>query len=330
VSIGNSFRAGIIVAVAGLLLYSNGVALGQAAGLANATDPDRPAMTIFQAMILGVVEGLTEYLPVSSTGHLLMAERLMGIGDAGSSADGNQQRIKDAADAYTICIQAGAIIAVLGLYFRRVKQMVLGMMGKDPEGRRLLVNITAGFIPAAIIGLLFNKPIKALLFGPWPVVAAWFVGGVAILAVSWINHKKQRSVHQGLSLNGLTWRMALCIGFAQCIAMWPGVSRSLVTIVGGLLIGLSLPAAIEYSFLLGVVTLGAATAYDALKHGQIMLQTFDAVSIAVGLVFAFISAVASVKWMVSYLNRNGLAVFGYYRVVLALVTSAWIVASTNW
>jgi len=124
----------------------------------------------------------------------------------------------------------------------------------------------------------------------------------------------------------MTWRMALWIGFAQCIAMWPGVSRSLVTIVGGLLAGLSMSAAVEYSFLLGVVTLGSATAYDALKHGQLMLQTFDVLPIAIGLVFAFISAVVSVKWMVAYLNRHGLAVFGYYRVVLALTTGVWIAA----
>ena len=118
--------------------------------------------------------------------------------------------------------------------------------------------------------------------------------------------------------------MALVVGFAQCIAMWPGVSRSLVTIVGGLMVGLSLPAAVEYSFLLGVVTLGAATAYDALKQGQIMLQTFEVLPIAVGLLFAFISAVVSVKWMVAYLNRHGLAVFGYYRIAIALATSAWL------
>ena len=290
---------------------------------------DKSAMTVGQAVILGVVEGLTEYLPVSSTGHLLLAERLMGIGDAESAPAEERRRTKDAADAYAICIQAGAIIAVLGLYFRRVKQMLLGAAGKDPDGRRLLVNVAAGFLPAAVIGLLFNKPIKALLFGIWPVVAAWFVGGVAILAVSWVNRKQHRPVHQGLTLDDLTWRMALYIGFAQCIAMWPGVSRSLVTIVGGLLLGLSLPAAIEYSFLLGVVTLGAATGYDALKQGQLMLQTFDAVPIAVGLVFAFLSAVVSVKWMVSYLNRHGLAVFGYYRVVLALVTSVWIVMTAS-
>jgi undecaprenyl-diphosphatase len=114
---------------------------------------------------------------------------------------------------------------------------------------------------------------------------------------------------------------------AQCIAMWPGVSRSLVTIVGGILVGLSLPAAVEYSFLLGVVTLGAATAYDGLKHGQAMLQTFEPQALAIGLFFAFISAVISVKWMVAYLNRHGLAIFGYYRVVLAVLTA--VLLETN-
>ena len=212
-------------------------------------------MTVAQAMILGVVEGLTEYLPVSSTGHLLLAERLMGIGDSQSASAEEQQRTKDATDAYTICIQAGAIIAVLGLYFRRVRQMLRGLVGRDPAGNRLLVNVVAGFVPAAVIGLLFNKIIKAYLFGLWPVVAAWFVGGVAILAVSWHKRNHRGPVHEGLSLEELTWRMALIIGFAQCIAMWPGVSRSLVTIVGGLMVGLSLSAAVEYSFLLGVVTL---------------------------------------------------------------------------
>jgi len=273
---------------------------------------------------LGVVEGLTEYLPVSSTGHLLMAERLMGIGEAPSASTEEKQHIKSAVDAYTICIQAGAIIAVLGLYFRRVRQMLRGLAGKDPAGSRLLINVAAGFMPAAVIGLLFNKIIKTYLFGPWPVVAAWFVGGVAILAVGRTRRKRSRATAEGLPLGEMTWRMALVIGFAQCVAMWPGVSRSLVTIVGGLLMGLSMSAAVEYSFLLGVVTLGAATAYDALKQGQMMLATFDALPIAMGLLFAFIAAVASVKWMVSYLNRHGLAVFGYYRVALAFVTAAWL------
>jgi undecaprenyl-diphosphatase len=326
--LGKSVRANLTVSILLLLTCSAGAAIGDRNVSTTVAGQDTVAMTVGQAIILGIVEGLTEYLPVSSTGHLLLAERLMGIGESPSASAEDRQRTKDAADAYTICIQAGAIIAVLGLYFRRVRQMLKGLTGRDPNGSRLLVNVMAGFMPAAIIGLLFNKIIKAYLFGPWPVVAAWFVGGVAILAVSWRNRKNRRQAHEGLSLEDLTWRMALIIGFAQCIAMWPGVSRSLVTIVGGLMMGLSLSAAVEYSFLLGVVTLGAATAYDALKQGQIMLQTFEVLPIAIGLLFAFISAVVSVKWMVSYLNRHGLAVFGYYRVGLSLVTAVWIVTGT--
>ncbi|MDY0191794.1 MAG: undecaprenyl-diphosphate phosphatase [Desulfuromonas sp.] len=275
------------------------------------------AMTLGQAAVLGIVEGVTEYLPVSSTGHLLLAERAMNIGANEDS--------KEASDAYAICIQIGAILAVFGLYFRRVKQMVNGVLGRDDYGRQLLINVVVGFMPAAVIGLLFNKIIKLYLFGIWPVVAAWFVGGVAILVVSWRGAKKQHPAQGGLSILELSWRMALIIGFAQCIAMWPGVSRSLVTIVGGVLVGLSLSAAVEFSFLLGLVTLSAATAYDALKHGEVMLHTFDGWSLAVGVIFAFGAALISVKWMVAYLNRHGLAIFGYYRVAVALVVALLLV-----
>ena len=288
-------------------------AIARAGSGESATAPES-RMSLTQAAVLGVVEGVTEYLPVSSTGHLLLAQRLMGIGNAGDSD-------KEAADAYAICIQGGAIIAVLGLYWPRVAQMALGLIGKNPLGLRLLFGVMAGFLPAAVIGLAFNKTIKAYLFGPWPVVLAWLAGGVAILVVSW---RRQGSTAQdGRLLEQLTWKMALFIGLAQCIAMWPGVSRSLVTIVGGVLVGLSLPAAVEFSFLLGVVTLGAATCYDALKHGEVMLRTFPLEALAVGLLFAFASAVVSIKWMVAYLNRRGLAIFGYYRVAIGLL-SAWL------
>ena len=280
-----------------------------------------------QAMILGIVEGLTEYLPVSSTGHLLLTQRIMGIGEGTALSANERQREKEAADAYAICIQAGAIIAVLGLYFRRVRQMILGLFCRNPIGLRLLLAVGAGFLPAAVLALLFNKHIKEYLFGPWPVVAAWLVGGLAILFVSLRNRTKEKGAI-GQSLEEITWKMALVIGFAQCIAMWPGVSRSLVTIVGGVFVGLSLPAAVEFSFLLGVVTLGAATAYDALKHGQAMLQTFEPLSLAIGLFFAFASAVVSVKWMVAYLNRHGLAIFGYYRVAIALLTAVLLLTDT--
>jgi undecaprenyl-diphosphatase len=282
-------------------------------------------MTRGQAAVLGLVEGLTEYLPVSSTGHLLLAQHVMGIGGTQGKPTPDEERSKQAADAYAICIQAGAILAVLGLYLRRVRQMVVGIMGKDPAGLNMVYDIAAGFMPAAVIGLLFESLIKRYLFGLRPVVVAWFVGGVAILTVAWWRKRRPEKEQGDKSLEQLTWKMALIIGFAQCIAMWPGVSRSLVTIVAGLLVGLSLPAAVEFSFLLGMVTLGAATGYDALRHGQIMLQTYDFLAMATGFVVAFISAVLSVKWMVSYLNRHGLSLFGYYRVGIAAVVATLMV-----
>jgi len=272
-------------------------------------------MEWWQSIILGIVEGLTEYLPVSSTGHILLTQRLLGIESS------------TAADAYAICIQAGAILAVLGLYFQRVKQMSAGVFGKDPVGRTLATNIIAAFIPAAALGLLLEKPIKQHLFGGelglWPIVAAWFVGGVAILVVSWTRKKEARS---GLALESMTWKMAVLIGVAQCIAMWPGVSRSLVTIVGGVLMGLSLPAAVEFSFLLGVVTLGAATAYDMLKHGPEMLAEYGPFSLFLGFITAWISAVIAVKWMVGYLKSHGMQIFGYYRVGLAIIVAMLIIS----
>ncbi len=285
----------------------------------------KSAMTIGQAVVLGLVEGITEYLPVSSTGHLLMAERLLGIGRTDSVGAETPQPTKAASDAYAICIQAGAILAVLGLYFGRVRQMLAGLFGQDRAGRRLLINLAAGFLPAAVIGLLFNKIIKQYLFGPWPIVFAWFAGGLAILVMDRPRRGDEQPSRVLLSLTDMNWKMALLIGLAQCIAMWPGVSRSLVTIMGGMLVGLSLSAAVEFSFLLGLVTLSAATAYDGLKHGRIMLQTFDVLPMAVGLVVAFIAAVIAVKWMVAYLNRHGLAIFGWYRIILAVIASGLIV-----
>lgn len=271
-------------------------------------------MEWWHAIILGLVEGLTEYLPVSSTGHLLLTQRLLGIDSS------------ETADAFAICIQVGAILAVLGLYFGRVRQMALGWLGRDPEGFRLGLNILVAFMPAAIVGLILEKPIKKYLFGGdawgmWPIVAAWFVGGVAILAVSAWQSRRQDTALVKKTLLELTWRSALIIGLIQCIAMWPGVSRSLVTIVGGLFIGLSLPAAVEFSFLLGLLTLTAATAYDGFKHGSEMLSEYGPTQILLGLFAAWISAVIAVKWMVSYLKKHGLAIFGYYRIALAAVVA---------
>lgn len=274
-------------------------------------------MDSIQALILGIVEGLTEYLPVSSTGHLLLAQRLMGIGQG------------EVSDAFAICIQAGAIVAVLGLYRERVMQMLAGLAGRDPLGRRLALNLIAAFMPAAILGLLLEKTIKQHLFGGsewglWPVVAAWLVGGIAILAVSFARRKRHKTPSTGLDLDHLTVRMAVIVGVAQCIAMWPGVSRSLITIVGGVLVGLSLPAAVELSFLLGVITLGAATAKDAVSHGQEMLSAYGPTPLLVGFGAAWLSAVLAVKWMVGYLKSHGMEIFGWYRVALAVGVGVWL------
>ena len=282
-------------------------------------------MTAWQAFILGVIEGITEYLPISSTGHLLVAQHLMGIG-TGSAEE------KAAADAFAICIQGGAILAVLGLYYKRVLQMIRGVLGKDPEGLRLAIAILAGFLPAAILGLILNDWIEARLFGFWPVVFAWIVGGIMILATAWWR-RRNPAKGGGKDLLELTWKLALIVGILQCVAMWPGTSRSLMTIVGGIIVGLSVKAAVEYSFLLGVLTLTAATAkkavwkvpgfdpaYDVWFGGtKLMWQTYGALPLVVGVIAATISAALAVKWLVSYLQSHGLSLFGWYRIAVGVV-----------
>jgi len=268
-------------------------------------------MTTLQAVVLGIVEGLTEYLPVSSTGHLILAQRGMGIVNS------------EAANAYAICIQAGAIAAVLWVYHRRFQQILSAMIGRDEQGRRLAVNLIVAFVPAAVIGLLLGEQIEQRLFGLWPVVAAWFIGGLAILILAW--WQRGRSPRTELYLDSLTWQLALVIGVAQCLALWPGISRSLATIIGGVLIGLSLPAAVEFNFLLGVVTLGAATVYKGMGSGPSMLVAYGWVNLIVGFVVATMSAAAAVKWMIGYVQRRGLALFGYYRVLLAAAVGGLMV-----
>ncbi len=274
-------------------------------------------MEWWQAVVLGIVEGLTEYLPVSSTGHLILTQRALGITSDAS------------ADAFAICIQFGAILAVLGIYFGRVRQMAEGWLGRNPEGFRLGLNVLVAFLPAAVIGLLLEEKIKTYLFGGdawglWPTIAAWFVGGIVILIVAWKRDRSSNTISARITLAELTWKCAVVIGLIQCLAMWPGVSRSLVTILGGLAVGLSLASAVEFSFLLGLLTLTAATAYDGLKHGSEMLEQFGPIPIILGLIAAWISAFIAVKWMVDYLNRHSLAVFGYYRIALSIVVTALI------
>jgi len=265
-------------------------------------------LTAAKAALLGFVEGLTEFLPISSTGHLLVTEKLIDVGQHAST--------KDAADTYTITIQAGAILAVAVLYWRRLREMALGAVGRDVEGGRVLTGVFIAFIPAAIVGVVLEKAIRDRLFGVWPVIVAWAVGGVAILLFSRALHERGRF---GLPLEAITVRAAIIIGLAQTVALWPGTSRSMVTILAALAVGLSTDAALEFSFLLGLLTLGAATAFEALKHGKELVDTYGVLNPIIGFVVAFVTALLAVRWMVGYVRRHGLAIFGWYRLAVAAV-----------
>ncbi len=274
-----------------------------------ATERETP-MNNVQAGIIGVVEGVTEYLPVSSTGHIMLTQRLLGIDMEGP------QREK-AADAYAVCIQLGAIIAVLGLYPGRFKSILLGIMGKDNAGRRLLMNLLIAFLPAAVAGLVFHNLIQKYLFGLWPIVIAWFAGGLLMLIIS---PRTSPDVVTGKELDEMDPISALWIGVIQCIAMWPGVSRSFSTIIGGIFTGYSVKASVEFSFLLGVITLGAATLYEGHKYIGDVFDIYGWLPPVLGCAIAFVSAVISIKWLVNYLNNHGMQLFGWYRIGIAFLS----------
>lgn len=265
-------------------------------------------MSILESIILGLVEGLTEYLPVSSTGHLIIAQYLMGMKESA------------ALDAYSVCIQVGAILAVLNLYFSRILQMWNGLWGKNPAGRKLICNLLLGFMPAMAIGFFLAGPIKSYLFNAETVLISWAVGGIVILVYVRRGMKTGKGRrHSGTELEEMNWKSALTVGFMQCIAMCPGTSRSLMTMLGGLFAGLSMAAAVEFSFLLGLITLSAATAYDFLKHGSSMIAELGWGPMITGTIVSWLSAIVAVKWMVGYLQKHGLSLFGWYRIGAALV-----------
>jgi undecaprenyl-diphosphatase len=271
-------------------------------------------MTAWQAVVLGVVEGLTEFLPVSSTGHLILTEHALGIA---TSPD-----LKRAADSYTIVIQIGAILAVMGVYHAYLKQMLLGLVGRSADGRRLIRNLLVAFLPAAVIGLTLVSSIKEHLFGLWPVTLAWLIGGVALMI--WGERTKDGPEARGHHLEDLTLRQSLIIGLLQVLAVWPGTSRSLVTILGGRVVGLTLRDSVIFSFLLGMLTLSASTAYDLLREGAHMIEMFGMGNLLIGMGAAWLSAWVAVKGMVGYLKKHGLGAFGLYRVGLALITATLI------
>jgi len=282
-------------------------------------------LNLLEAIVLGIVEGITEYLPVSSTGHLILASSLMGL---------TERVDKDSLDAFNIVIQGGAILAVLGLYRARVWQMIQGLLGRDAVGLRLAVNVTAAFMPAAILGMLLAGTIKRYLFFPLPVLSALAAGGVLMIAIDrWQERRFQKTTNPHdprtyTDLEGLPLRGALLIGLLQCLAMWPGTSRSMVTIVGGMLAGMKPRQAAEFSFILGLPTLGAACAYSLLKNlagdAPNMFETLGTAPMLAGLIVATVSAAVAVSWLVSFLTRHGLSPFGWYRLVLCVVMGALI------
>jgi undecaprenyl-diphosphatase len=257
-------------------------------------------LTAFIAAILGVVEGLTEYLPVSSTGHLILAGHFLGI-------EG------DAAKSFEIVIQFGAILAVLVHYRGLLTQRARELPSGTPEATRLLLALIAGFVPTAAAGLVLRKAIKAHLFGWRPVAVALIVGGLVMIAVEWV---RGRRTDDGESrLEEVTPLHGLIIGFGQCFSLIPGTSRSMATIVTGQLAGLSTATAAEFSFLLALPTLGAATLYEAYKSRH-DLTSLGAAQIAIGLVVSFLVAWAVIAAFLAYLKRRGLLPFGIYRIIL--------------
>ncbi len=303
-------------------------AFAQESAEAAASEANRPVrrITVGQAAVLGVVEGLTEYLPVSSTGHLILAGHAMDLTHFSSETGrwGHKLEKAPAFDAFAVVIQLGAILAVLGLYRRRVSQMARGLAGRDPRGRHLLGVLLLAFLPAAVVGYLFQRRIEEELFGPIPVVIAMAVGGVLMIVIEhffWTRRGKTQA--RTSQVDALTYGQALAIGLAQCLAMWPGTSRSMITILAGLVVGLDMVAAAEFSFLLALPTLGAATVYSGLKHRQELLASTGVIGLAMGLLVSAIVAAVAVDVFVKWLTRHGMKPFGVYRILAAAVLYAY-------
>ena len=274
-------------------------------------------LTAGKAVVLGLVEGVTEFLPISSTGHLLLAERVLDIGQNDAT--------KQAADTYTVAIQIGAILAVVVLYFGRIRSMLDGAIGRDPGGRRALLGVLVAFVPAALVGFVGSQFIEKHLLYVAPVIAAWIVGAIVIFVFG----DRFSSTTSGSALESITMRQALVIGAAQCLALWPGTSRSLVTILAALLVGMTLAAAVEFSFLLGLLTVSAATAYGMLRHGTELVDAYGWINPLIGVVVGFVSALIAVRWMVTYLQRHSLAIFGWYRLAVAALALGLFATSVS-
>ena len=263
-------------------------------------------MLLAKAAVMGVVEGLTEFLPISSTGHLILAGALLGFDD-------------DKAKVFDIAIQTGAIFAVILVYWEKIYATVKALP-YQAEAQRFVLNVFIGFFPAVILGLLFGKLIKEHLFTPWVVATTFIVGGFIIL---WAERRPPSTIRIR-AVEDMRGRDALMVGLVQCLAMIPGTSRSGATIIGGMLLGLSRKAATDFSFFLAIPTLIGAGAYSLYKE-RALLSVEDVPMFATGLVVSFISAWICVRWLLKYIASHSFEIFAWYRIAFGLVVlfTAW-------
>jgi undecaprenyl-diphosphatase len=258
------------------------------------------SLLLLKAAVMGLVEGLTEFLPVSSTGHLILAGALLGFDD-------------DKAKVFDIAIQTGAILAVIIVYWAKIRH-TLWAVRYNADAQRLVMNVVLGFLPAVVLGLLFGKTIKAHLFTPWVVATTFIIGGFIIL---WAERRPANAVRLA-SVDDLRGRDALKVGLVQCLAMIPGTSRSGATIIGGMLLGLSRKAATDFSFFLAIPTLIGAGVYSLYKE-RALLSLADAPMFAVGLVVSFLSAWVCVRWLLKFISTHSFEVFAWYRIAFGIV-----------
>ena len=267
---------------------------------------------LLKAAIMGVVEGLTEFLPISSTGHLILAGALLGMDD-------------DKAKVFDIAIQTGAIFAVVLVYWQKIRETLVALP-TQPQAQRFALNVFIGFLPAVVLGLLLGKAIKAHLFTPLVVASTFILGGFVIL---WAERRAPAAARVN-SVDDMQPLDALKVGLAQCLAMVPGTSRSGATIIGGMLLGLSRKAATDYSFFLAMPTLIGAGVYSLYKE-RALLSVNDLPVFAVGLVFSFLSAWVCVRWLLRYISSHSFEPFAWYRIAFGCVVLAtWLMGWVRW
>jgi undecaprenyl-diphosphatase len=259
-------------------------------------------LLLLKAVLMGVVEGLTEFLPISSTGHLIVAGDLLGF-------------VGEKADVFEIVIQTGAIFAVILIYWEKIRSTVVALPSQ-PQAQKFALNVLIAFLPAVVLGLLFGKVIKAHLFNATSVAVALVVGGFVIL---WAEALQKKSQSSGLiqEVESMSWRDALKVGLMQCLALVPGTSRSGATIIGGMFLGLSRQTATNFSFYLAIPTLIGAGVYQLYKE-RALLAWSDAPLFAVGLVVSFLSAWVCVRWLLRFVATHSFVGFAWYRIVFGL------------